>query len=57
MNKKNLVIILFVQSAMLVMAGCQNYEPLERPDNGDPSYRKGPGLFTGDDGVYEINLD
>lgn len=54
MTQKLTLSALFIISTSL-LAGCQNFKPL------DPSYDenepRGPGLFTGEKGYYEINLD
>jgi hypothetical protein len=53
MNKQTIVKILLLQAAVLFQVGCsdQPYE-MRQPDTNDL-----PGLFSGEKGYFEIELD
>lgn len=45
---------IFATSACL-LTGCKDFEPVDT--SFDTDVPRGPGIFTGEKGYYEINLD
>lgn len=57
MNRKNLAVILLMQALVLSVTGCKNFTPDPKPDNYDPTTKEGPGLFSGEKGYFELDLE